>query len=152
LGLLNRELIRLQADVTSDEECIRLAGMLFFKYGYVKEGYGEAVVEREKNYPTGLPGKDICIAIPHTNNVLVNQPAIGVIIPREPVAFCMMGNKERILLCEVIIPLVVKDAAMQLSTLQKMSHIIQDSELLKKIKKANSPEEVLLYLSVLNEK
>ncbi|MBP2630858.1 MAG: system, galactitol-specific component [Firmicutes bacterium] len=151
MELLNKDLIKIDAAVSSAEECIRLAGDLFLRYGYVKEGYSEAVIEREKTYPTGLPGKDICIAIPHTNNKLVNQPAIGVIIPQEPVEFCMMGNKDQILSCEVIIPLVVKNSEMQLSTLKKMSRIIQDGDLLKKIKNARSPEEVLCYLKILDE-
>lgn len=71
---LNEALIVLDADVESAEDCIRLAGEMFEKNGYVNAGYADAVVEREKEYPTGLPGKGINIAIPHTNNKLVNEP------------------------------------------------------------------------------
>ena len=81
MKLLDEELVILDADVRTAEECIRLAGEAFLQKGYVKEPYIQAVVERERVYPTGLPGKGIAIAIPHTNNTYVNKPAIGVVIP-----------------------------------------------------------------------
>ena len=56
---LNEALIVLDADVETAEDCIRLAGEMFEKNGYVNAGYADAVVEREKEYPTGLPGKGI---------------------------------------------------------------------------------------------
>lgn len=131
---LNEALIVLDADVETAEDCIRLAGEMFEKNGYVNAGYADAVVEREKEYPTGLPGKGINIAIPHTNNKLVNEPAVGVIIPKKAVTFSMMGMKENKLECEVILPLVVKDSHQQIGMLKKMMSIIQDGELLKRLR------------------
>ena len=46
---LNEALIVLDADVETAEDCIRLAGEMFEKNGYVNTGYADAVVEREKN-------------------------------------------------------------------------------------------------------
>lgn len=151
MKLLNKDLIIMNADVFSAEQGIRLAADLFLKYGYVKEGYGDAVVEREKNYPTGLPGKGINIAIPHTNNKLVNKPGIAVIIPKKPVKFTMMGTDDEILDCEIIIPLVVFDSHMQINMLKKMMKIIQNGELLKMIRDSKSKEEILACLISLEE-
>ena len=64
--LLDERLVVLDADVSSAEDCIRLMAGLFEQYGYVQPGYGDAVAAREKEYPTGLPGKGINLAIPHT--------------------------------------------------------------------------------------
>ena len=125
--------------------------MLFETYGYVLKGYGDAVVGREKEYPTGLPGKGINIAIPHTNNLLVNNPAIGVIIPKEPVKFCMMGTEDQVLECELILPLVVKDSKMQITMLRKLMKVINDNELLKKIRDSKDKKEIIGYLSFLEE-
>ncbi|MDF2544657.1 MAG: system, galactitol-specific component [Anaerocolumna sp.] len=149
MGLLDERLVVLNAEVETAEDCIRLAGNLFYQYDYVQEGYADAVVEREKEYPTGLPGKGISIAIPHTNNTLVNKPAVGVIIPKKPISFLMMGTKDNKLQCEVILPLVVKDSEMQLAMLKKMMKIIQDAELLIKIRDARNKNEILGYLSPL---
>lgn len=123
----------------------------FEKYGYVKPGYAEAVLEREKELPTGLPGKKFNIAIPHTNNLLVIKPAVGVIIPSKPVDFKMMGMKEKTLSCEIILPLVVKDSKHQIGMLKKMMKIIQDATLLQSIKDSKSSADVMRFLSTLDE-
>ena len=149
--LLDERLVVLDADVSSAEECIRLMAGLFEQYGYVLPGYGDAVAAREKEYPTGLPGKGINLAIPHTNNQLVNAPAVGVIIPRRPVEFAMMGMKEKKLSCEVVIPLVVQDTKRQLAMLKKMMKIIQDGELLRRLRDSKDKAEILGCLSSLEE-
>ena len=149
--LLDERLVVLDADVSSAEECIRLMAGLFEQYGYVQPGYGDAVAAREKEYPTGLPGKGINLAIPHTNNQLVNAPAVGVIIPRRPVEFAMMGMKEKKLSCEVVIPLVVQDTKRQLAMLKKLMKIIQDGELLRRLRDSKDKAEILGCLSSLEE-
>ena len=149
--LLDERLVVLDADVSSAEDCIRLMAGLFEQYGYVQPGYGDAVAAREKEYPTGLPGKGINLAIPHTNNQLVNAPAVGVIIPRWPVEFAMMGMKEKKLSCEVVIPLVVQDTKRQLAMLKKMMKIIQDGELLRRLRDSKDKAEILGCLSSLEE-
>lgn len=150
-SLLDERLIILDADVNSAEDCIRLMSDRFEECGYVNPGYGSAVIEREKNLPTGLPGKEINFAIPHTNNQLVIKPAVGVIIPREPVEFSMMGNKETKLKCELIMPLVVKDSKQQIGMLKKMMKLIQNSELLKQIKNSKSRTDIMNCLSSLED-
>ena len=149
--LLDERLVVLDADVSSAEDCIRLMAGLFEQYGYVQPGYGDAVAAREKEYPTGLPGKGINLAIPHTNNQLVNAPAVGVIIPRRPVEFAMMGMKEKKLSCGVVIPLVVQDTKRQLAMLKKMMKIIQDGELLRRLRDSKDKAEILGCLSSLEE-
>lgn len=149
--MLDERLIIMDADVETAEDCIRLMGKYFEEYGYVKEGYADAVVEREKNFPTGLPGKVLSIAIPHTNNQLVNKPVIGILVPKQPVEFCMMGNKNETVQCSIIIPLVIQDSHQQIGLLKKMTKIIKDGELLTKVKKAKSKDEIMNDLAVLNE-
>lgn len=151
MALLNESLIVIGAEVETAEDCIRLAAKLFEENGYVKEGYGDAVAKRELEYPTGLPGKGINIAIPHTNNQLVNHPAVGVIIPVKPVKFSMMGMKEQVLDCEVILPLVVKDSHQQIDMLKRMMQIIQDSEILTKIRNSENKAEIISLLGSLEE-
>lgn len=146
MKLLDENLIILDANVETAEECIRLAGKLFLKAGYVNEEYVDAVVEREKEYPTGLPGDEISIAIPHTNNTYVNNPCVGVVIPNKPVEFGIMGTKDGKIPVEVVFPLVIKDSKMQLVMLREIMKIIQDGELLCKIRDAKDEKEVIGYL------
>lgn len=149
-NLLDERLIVLDADVNNADDCIRLMAARFEEYGYVRAGYGDAVMEREKTHPTGLPGKGINLAIPHTNNELVLKPAVGVILPRNPVKFGMMGSEGFNLECAVILPLVVKDTKQQIGMLKKISKIIGDGELLKRLRNSKSRAEILDCLSSLN--
>lgn len=151
MKLLDENLIVMDADVETAEDCIRLAGKLFQNEGYVNEGYADAVAAREKEYPTGLPGDGISIAIPHTNNKYVNSPCVGVVIPKKPVEFGIMGTKDDKASVEVIFPLVIKDSKMQLVMLQEIMKIIQDGELLCKIRDARDKKEVISYLVRLEE-
>lgn len=149
--LLDERLVVLDADVRTAEDCIRLMAGLFEQYGYVKPGYGDAVAAREQEYPTGLPGKGINLAIPHTNSLLVSRPAVGVIVPQRPVRFAMMGMKETQLDCELVMPLVIQDSKRQLEMLKKMMKIIQDGPLLRKIRDSKDKAEILSCLSSLDE-
>ena len=149
--LIENSFIFPDADVQTAEACIRLAAAAFEAEGCVRAGYADSVAAREKKYPTGLPGRGINIAIPHTTSELVDRPAIGVVVPREPVPFSMMGAPDTVLSCGLIFPLVIKDAHQQIDMLKKMRALIPDSELLLKIRQAGSKEEILGYLRVLSD-
>lgn len=144
--LLNEDLILLDQDVRSAEDAIMLMASKLEELGYVQHGYGEMVCEREKVFPTGLPGKTMAIALPHTNPTLVNKAAIGVIIPRDPVKFKMMGGLETELDVELIFPLVIKNPEDQLSLLKAMMGVIQDGELLKRIRSSHDKGEIVACL------
>lgn len=149
MSVLDENLIMLDLDVDTAEECIQEAGTVLLKNGYVNEGYVEAVIAREKQYPTGLQGTKIAIAIPHTEVEFVNKPAVGVIVPKRPIKFCAMGTNDEYLDCELIFPLVVKNPHMQVEMLKRMMKVMQDSDLLENIKNSKSKEEVIQLLSIL---
>lgn len=149
--LLDERLVFIDADVKTSEEAIRLMAARLQECGYVNEGYADMVIAREKVFPTGLPGKAMSIAIPHTDPTLVNKPAIGVIIPKESVEFDMMGEIGTKLNVKLIMPLVIKNSDQQIELLKAMMHVIQDSERLTKIRESKDKAEIMELLSSLEE-
>ena len=149
--LLDERLVFIDADVKTSEEAIRLMAGRLQECGYVNEGYADMVIAREKVFPTGLPGRAMSIAIPHTDPTLVNKPAIGVIVPKESVEFSMMGEPEHKLDVKLIMPLVIKDSGQQIELLKAMMHVIQDSDRLAKIRASRNKAEILDLLSSLEE-
>ena len=147
--LLDERLVFIDADVKTSEEAIRLMAARLEECGYVNPGYAEMVIDREKVFPTGLPGKTMCIAIPHTNPTLVNKPAIGVIVPKETVQFDMMGDPGTKLDVSLIMPLVIKDSSKQIELLKEMMHVIQDTERLERIRASKDVGEILELLKPL---
>lgn len=149
--LLDNRLIFIDAEVSSSSEAIHLMADKLEELGYVEPGYGDAVCERERIFPTGLPGKTMGIAIPHTNNLLVNRPAIGVIIPKAPVVFDMMGEPGTHISAKLIIPLVIKDSDSQIDLLKEMMRVIQNGELLERIRGSRDKDEIIESLRCLEK-
>lgn len=149
--LLDENLVFIDAEVATSEDAINLMASRLRELGYVKEGYAQMVLDREKVFPTGLPGKSMCIAIPHTDPTLVVKPAIGVIVPKEPVEFGMMGEPDTKLQVSLIMPLVIKDSNKQIDLLRAMMHVIQDDDLLRAVRTSDSPQEIVSLLHELDE-
>jgi len=149
--LLDERLVLLDANVETSEEAIRLMATRLEELGFVNPGYAQMVIDREKTFPTGLPGKTMCIAIPHTDPTLVNTAAIGVIVPRRPVKFDMMGEPGSALDVSLIMPLVIKDPKSQINLLKAMMRVIQDGDLLVQIRDSRDPKEIIELLHELEE-
>ena len=151
MKILYEELISYDVDVKTSEEAIRYNADLLLKNGFVEEGYADMVVEREKEFSTGLIATGRGIAIPHTNPTLVNKQAICVLIPKEPVDFLMMGSTDQWVKAEVIIPLVIKEPDSQLTLLRKIVDLVQNDELIDEIYKCRDKKRTLELLSFLED-
>jgi galactitol PTS system EIIA component len=151
MKVLDEALIQLNVEVSTSTEAIEFMAKILYENGYVKEGYAEQVVEREKQFPTGLIGKGIGIAIPHTTADYALKPAVCVLIPRNPVTFNMMGAEGESVPAELIMPLVIKEKDMQLNMLKKMMVLLQDVEKLENIYSCRNKKEILSMLAFLEE-
>jgi len=84
-------------------DAIRQLATQLYSLSLVTESFIEAVCQREKIYPTGLPFEGMGIAIPHTDpeHVIKNCFAIGKL--SKPTNFHEMGNPENKIPVELII-------------------------------------------------
>ncbi|WP_312470593.1 PTS sugar transporter subunit IIA [Neobacillus sp.] len=144
--ILTERLICLKAEVKTAEEAIQLAADKLVEQGFVKSGYAEAVIEREKTYPTGLAGAGYNIAIPHTNPEFVIKPGMAIVIPKEPVTFAMMGTPTEKLECQMIFPLAMEHPDKQLQLLMKLMSFFQSKEILKQIHEAEDASTIVQLL------
>lgn len=150
MSILDKNLIHIGANCQDKNDCIKLGAKSFFNNGYVNEKYENAVIEREKIFPTGLPSKNINIAIPHTDPSNVIKAGIGVIIPNKPIEFSIMGTEDEKIKCDIIFPLAIKDTNKQIELLKKIMGLIKDENKLLDIKNAQTPEKVIEILEILN--
>ena len=74
--LFNKEDIYFNVEAENREDLIRKMSKIFKEQGYIKDGYEESLIEREKNYPTGLNFEKYFVAIPHTTYSLINSQRI----------------------------------------------------------------------------
>ncbi|MFT8949196.1 MAG: PTS sugar transporter subunit IIA [Liquorilactobacillus hordei] len=113
-----------------------------YRHHYVEKNYRQAVLEREKEYPTGLPSHWPIVAIPHADYRLVRKTTISVATLSHSVKFHDMGDTNNTLDVDVIIMMAIGQPHGQVEMLQKIVGIIQDDGLRNDIFNAESPDEL----------
>lgn len=129
----NKSLILKLDNVSTDEEVLSLIADHLHEKGCVKDGYKEAILEREREFPTGLFTGNINVAIPHADVKFVNEASIAVGILKTPVKFCAMDEPENKINVSLVVMLALKEAHGHIEMLQKVVSLIQNQESLKKI-------------------
>ncbi len=142
MNWIKPELVLLDLKADDSQAVIEALGNLLYHYGYVKETYVQAVIDREKVFATGLPTPEIKVAIPHTDvdHVMKNGIAVGLL--SKPVTFGEMGNPDRSVDVEVVCCLAVKQSESLVSLLQNLVAMIQDSDFLRQLLTEKSANKV----------
>lgn len=115
--------------------------------GYVKESFVQAILDREAEFSTGLPGFGRGVAIPHADPQHVNKSVLAVATLTKPVQFRMMGNHDERIEVEVLFMLALKESHSHMSVLQSLMDVIQNETLLTQIKEAATPDALYTLLS-----
>lgn len=143
--ILSEDLIQLGIAETQKEDVIKILSDKLKAKGYVKDGYYENVIKREKDFPTGLPTV-IPVALCHTEAQYVNQSAMAVGTLAQPVEFHEMGTPERNIQAEIIFLLALKDPKDQITYLKKMVTVFKSKETLEAIRDSQDPVELITLL------
>jgi PTS system galactitol-specific IIA component len=114
----------------------------------VKDNFVDAALEREANMPTGLPlGGDYNAAIPHVDIEYVNQSALGLATLKEEVVFYNMVENDVEVPCRLIIMLALDQPKSQIEMLQSVAAVLQDPEIITRLVRAETVDEVFEILS-----
>lgn len=140
--IFSENLVELDMLACDYQEAIIQLSRNFLKKKYVKETYTNALIEREKEFPTGLTTtNNIGIAIPHTDPKHVNKGSLAIGVLKKPVKFRAMDTRKE-LDVSIIFMLAITHPSAQLKMLQKVIEIIRNDQVLINIKKAKSKSEV----------
>lgn len=100
--------------------------------GYVEEAYVGALLERERNHPTGLrierETDPFGIAIPHADPDYVREQAIIVGLPESTATFRSMDDKDQEIDVNAVILLLVTESDGYASFLSNLTALFQDDE------------------------
>jgi PTS system galactitol-specific IIA component len=144
--IFNESLIIKLDNLETDKEALSEIVDHLYNKGYVKEGYKEAILERESEFPTGIFTGGINVAIPHADVSFVNQASIAVGILDKPVKFHIMDEPENEIDVHLIIMLALKEPHGHIQMLQKVVSLIQNQESIKEIissNKTNTAYEII---------
>jgi len=117
----------------SKEDALKKLADKFLIKGLVKDTFFQAVIDREKDYPTGLSINSIGVAIPHTDGIHIIGPQIGFMSLKEPVIFKDMVDDKHEIEVSAIFMLGLLKSEQQIDMLQKLVGLFQDEVLLKKV-------------------
>lgn len=149
---LDRALIVAGLDAEEDREVLEKLGRVVVREGYAKESYVDALIAREKEYPTGLDVDGIGVAIPHTSVEHVNKVGIAIAVLDRPVAFVQMGTDDETTAVRLVFMLAVVDPNAHIDQLQRIVEIIQDKRVLEKLMGAKDPEKIIQIIKEKEEK
>lgn len=90
--LLKPELVFLDFEATDRLDFFQKLGAELTKRGYVKDTWLDAILEREKNYPTGLACPAISVALPHVDPQHLLKPYIAIVKPTHTIRFDGMAG------------------------------------------------------------
>lgn len=137
----NEEIAFFNYSCNSKEEAIEKLAHEFLIKGLVKDTFFQAVIDREKDYPTGLSINGIGIAIPHTDGVHIIRPQVGFMSLKKPVIFKDMVDDRHEIEINAIFMLGLLKSEQQIQMLQKLVELFQDEVLLKKVIESKSIDE-----------
>ena len=106
------------------------------------------MVEREREYPTGLDVDGWGVAIPHTPVEHVNsETVIAIAVFKDPVEFIQMGTDDETVGVRIVFMLAIAgnpgEHGAHLDELQRIVAIIQDTSLLQHLLDARSADEII---------
>lgn len=134
--------IYLNLEAKNTDEIFEKMGSPLVEQGYAKEDYVQALKEREAEFSTGI-ATPIGVAIPHTSADHVNKTTFSIGVLKEPVSFVEMGTDDDKVNVEVVIMLTIAEAHGHIEMLQRVISIIQDQELVKRIKEAKDEQSII---------
>lgn len=145
--VFRKELVLLNYQAKDAEDVLRALAALLFEDGSVKDTFFQAMLDRERLYPTGLPIDGIKVAIPHAEVEHVNYSAFAIATLPEPVKFGEMGAAPDSLLdVQIVMMLANADPEEQVKTLRKMVDLFDEPESLDAIMASGTEDEIVNIL------
>lgn len=130
---LDKSVIVPDLEAESWEDVMKSLGQKLIDEGYTKESYIDALLTREKDFPTGLDIDGLGVAIPHTDVSHVNKAGIAIGVLKKPVTFIQMGSDDEEVGVKLVFMLAVTDPNAHIDELQRIIEIIQDKDVLEKL-------------------
>ena len=144
--MIDKNLIVKGGSFQNYEEAIKFGGRLLYENGYVDSGYTDSVLEREAQFPTGLPTQGVPMAIPHTDSEHVLKSMFCLVVFSKPVMFRQMGDTSELIPAEIMVMLAIDGGEKHLKFLSNLIGLFSDGSVLTRIKAAEDAGSICRIL------
>lgn len=147
VATLDEKLILIDIQAEKKEEVLELLARRLEQAGYVRNTYLQAVLEREKKFPTGLPTQPVAIAIPHSDAEHCIRPAVAVATLQTPVVFGLMGDDQATVDARIVFMLALDRQEGQAEFLCRFSNLFKNGDALVRIASSQAAAEIIAAIS-----
>ncbi len=138
-------LIEINVKAARQEDVLKILADDLKALDYVHDDFYEHVIQREKDFPTGLP-TSIPMALCHTEAQYVKQAAVCLATLEKPVDFHEMGTPGNIIKAEMVFLIAMKNPKDQVPWLRKMMDFVKNKQALEFIRSARDKTELADFL------
>lgn len=144
--LVKPECVFENLEVSSRDEALTVMSRYLVDSGYCHASFPEAILERERIHPSGLPMPGHKIAIPHTDADHVKHSVLLFARLKNPVQFFSMGSPEEQLPVQMISMFALKEKKLIGDMLETLITVYQHDEVLDAILNATDGNEIYRIL------
>lgn len=139
---INENLILTNIDAADSKQVLYELSKKMYECGYVKNTFCEAVLKREKEFPTGLKCPKYNIAIPHTESAHVNRTCIGVATMQQGVDFQRMDEPKEAINVKLVVLLASAGGHVHIKMLGSIMKILQNETIVQQLVKSENKYEI----------
>lgn len=110
---------------------------------FVEQGFQQALIEREKDFPTGLQLDGYAVAIPHGGSQFVKQDFISLVTLKNPIKMNRMDDPEESLEVDVLFIIGFGKSETHLQGLRELMDLIQNPQVIEDLKRGTSLTSIL---------
>lgn len=149
-NLINKDLI-FCINAEDQEDVFNKVSILLEEKNIVTSTYREALIQRERNYPTGLDmaflGKEVPnVAIPHTDIIHNLTENIVVVKLNKPVTFHNMIAPDKEVEVSLLFFIINNSSSSQTNILAQLMDFFTSNNNLADLSNITNPEDILNYL------
>lgn len=141
-NFITKELIELDHTAEEREHVLQYMAEILCSKEYTKPTFVEAILDREKNYPSAIAFSKKGIAIPHTDADHILRSTVFFLRLAKPIEFRAMGTPDEKVQVHFISMFALKDKNDIGELLTALITAYQDTELLEQLWVAKNKEEI----------
>lgn len=139
--VLRESLVFSNVEAANREEVLRFLAEQLQTQSMVSNGFSDAILAREAEYPTGLNTSALGLAIPHADACHVLQNAFAVAKLRTPVLFRHMAEDTDVAV-ELVFMMALNNASEQIQILSGVLALFTDDEIGKRLHESQNASEI----------
>lgn len=113
---------------------------------YVEDDFLIALLQREEEYPTGIEGGKVNIALPHVDACYVKQNALFIYQLAEEIPFVRMDDHQQVVGVRLVFLLLIHDLEFHVKAISELTRIWTNDDIMKGLLFVKSKEESVQLL------